>query len=148
MLLVSPDRSLNVLESATTRESLVFDIKLSVLIVYLHLVEALIAHAARVDNEAALSERIIVLIIIHVVTFIYASRSRPANWEGVRSWRLHKQGSAQLALPINENDPPIVKATLPELAKVDRNADFVLGDCKNVALDNSVPGEHSVVNLG
>ena len=126
MFLVSSNRSLNVLKSATPGESLVLHVNFSVLIVDLHLVEALVTHAVCVDDKAALGERVIILLVIHVVTFIYTGRARPVNWEGVGSWRFHKEGRAQFTLSTNENNSPIEEATLPELAKVDRNADFVL----------------------
>lgn len=64
LLLVPLNRVLHVLESASSCEGLVLVVNLCILVVDLHLMEALIAHAFGMHDEATLSERV---VIVHVI---------------------------------------------------------------------------------
>ena len=117
LLLVVADCSFNILKGATSRESLVFIVNCSVFVINLHLVEALIAHATSVYDEATLSRSALRLIFL-IRALIHARASLTRDWERMGAWGLGQLWCAQLSCVTNHADSPIVEATFPKLPKV------------------------------
>ena len=67
MLFIGIQRPFDILEGAPTSESLVLEIDFGVLIIDLHLVEAMISHALRMHNKATLRVQVIIILIVRLV---------------------------------------------------------------------------------
>ena len=144
MLFVGIQRPFDILEGAPTSESLVLKIDFGVLIIDLHLVEAMISHALRMHNEATLRIQVIIILIVRLV---YGARGsvQACDGEGVRARRLCQERSAQLALIVDQDQAPIEESALPELAKVDRDLDVIRCDIDDVMWHDLVPCEDRVM---
>lgn len=118
LLLVRTHLTFNIFEGATASESLILEVNFGVLVIHLHFMEALVAHPLSLNNEAALGKRIIVLCIINEVALNDAAATCTTDRERMGRWWLRELRSAKLSLAINDDDAPVVEATLPELAEV------------------------------
>ena len=144
LLFIGIQRPFDILEGAPTSESLVLEIDFSVLIIDLHLMEAMISHALRMHNKATLRIQVIIILIVR---FIYGARGsvQACDGERVRARRLSQERSAQLALIVDQDQAPVEESALPELAKVDRDLDVIRCDTDDVMWHDLVPREDCVM---
>ena len=134
------------LEGPTLGESLVLEIDSRVLVINLHFMERVVAHALCMDDESTLCVEVVKLIVTHVVACrLHLVTSLSLHWESMGLWRFGELSSPELSLLIDYDKPPIIEATLPELTKVDLDLNRAILVGGYIARCNSVPSQHRLV---
>ena len=106
--------------------------------------ESLISHALRLDDESALSDHKIHVIVVRVFVVVLL---RDTEREIVHDWLLSEHDCRHLATFFHFHEAPVVEATLPELSKVYRDFGFLARGTQNIVRFDLVPREDRVMHL-
>ena len=106
-------------ERPSLGKGLVLEIDGRVLVINLHLMERVIAHALSMDNEPTLCVEVVEFIVTHIIVRrLHLVTGLSLDREGMGLRWLRELSSSKLSLLIDNDKPPVKEATLPEFAKV------------------------------
>lgn len=106
----------NIAKSTSLDELICSLINFGILMINLHFMESIIAHATRMNHKSTLCNTACVILLIFFIKFIII-----LNMRELRSRLANYFHWLELTIFTNRYEPPIIKSTLPELAKIDLN---------------------------